>query len=71
MFLKAAAQLDDEYESAMLVGHNPAITEFANEMANADIDNIPTCGLVRLSLPIDTWAEIEIFQSRTRRFRLP
>lgn len=71
MFLKAAAQLDDEYESAMLVGHNPAITEFANEMANADIDNIPTCGLVRLSLPIDTWAEIEIFKAELVDFDYP
>ena len=30
MFLKAASLLDDEYDAAMLVGHNPAITEFAN-----------------------------------------
>jgi len=43
----------------MLVGHNPAITEFANLMSNADIDNVPTCGLVELSLDIDSWSAIE------------
>ena len=59
MFLKAASLLDDDCDSAMLVGHNPAITEFANVMTNSDIDNIPTCGLVEISLDIDDWSEIE------------
>lgn len=57
MFLKAARLIDDDFDTAMLIGHNPAITEFANEMALANIKNIPTCGLVELSLPIDSWAE--------------
>jgi phosphohistidine phosphatase SixA len=42
MFLKAARLIDDVYDSAMLVGHNPAITEFVNQMCHADIENIPT-----------------------------
>ena len=59
MFLKAAGLVDENCESAMLVGHNPAITEFVNTMANADIENIPTCGLVELSLPIENWSDIQ------------
>ena len=59
MFLKAASLVDADCDSAMLVGHNPAITEFANVMTNSDIDNIPTCGLVEISLDIDDWSEIE------------
>ncbi len=58
MFLKSASQVDDSCQTAMLVGHNPAITEFANMMANSEIDNIPTCGLVELSLPIQHWSEV-------------
>lgn len=59
MFLKAASFVDEHCDSAMLVGHNPAITEFVNAMANADIDNIPTCGLVELTLPISSWSDIQ------------
>ncbi|CAN0474488.1 unnamed protein product [Discosporangium mesarthrocarpum] len=58
MFLKAAGQFDDECDAAMVVGHNPAITEFANAMANTEIDNIPTCGLVEISLPINSWSDV-------------
>jgi len=60
MFLKAASLVDESCDAAMLVGHNPAITEFANVMANTDIDNIPTCGLVEISLDIDSWSDIEM-----------
>lgn len=58
MFLKAASLIDEDYDSAMLVGHNPAITEFVNDMCDADIDNVPTSGLVELRLPLEHWSEI-------------
>ena len=31
MYLKAVSLVDDGYDSVMLVGHNPTITDFANE----------------------------------------
>lgn len=71
MFLKAASLLDNECGSAMLVGHNPAITEFVNEMAGSAIDNIPTCGLVQLSLPIDAWSDIEFSTAELVDFDYP
>ncbi len=71
MFLKAASLLDDDCESAMLVGHNPAITDFANLMANADIDNISTAGLVSLQLPLDSWSDIEAGSARLEEFDYP
>ena len=71
MYLKAASLVDDDYDSVMLVGHNPTITDFANEMADADIANIPTCGLVELSLPIDHWSEISRGDSTLVEFDFP
>ena len=71
MFLKATTLIDDDCESAMLVGHNPAITEFANAMANVDIDNIPTCGLVQLQLDIDSWSQAELGQASMLEFDYP
>ena len=71
MFLKAASLLDDECEAAMLVGHNPAITDFVNEMTDGDIAKIPTCGLVQLSVPIDAWSEIEFSKAELVEFDYP
>jgi phosphohistidine phosphatase len=39
----------------MLVGHNPAITTFANQFLKDKIDYLPTSGVVSLSFDIDNW----------------
>ncbi|MCX7877711.1 MAG: histidine phosphatase family protein [Ignavibacteria bacterium] len=36
------------HKKIMLVSHNPGITEFVNLLTGAGIDNIPTCGIVRV-----------------------
>lgn len=71
MFLKAASLVDETCESAMLVGHNPAITDFVNSMADSDIDNIPTGGLVELSLPIENWADVQLGEATLVNFDYP
>lgn len=71
MFLKAASLLDEECEMAIMVGHNPAITEFVNEMAGCEIDNIPTCGLVELRLPIEDWSKIAFSSAELIDFDYP
>ena len=59
MLLAALEDCPAQAKRVMLVGHNPAITEFVNDMCKADIENIPTCGLVELRLPVQYWAEAD------------
>lgn len=47
----------DEEEVVLLFGHNPGLTEFANALTNEYIDNIPTCGIVKVHLKIDRWKD--------------
>ncbi len=56
--MKVVKELDDRYGSVMLVGHNPAVTSFANEISNAGIDNIPTCGVVLLEFDARKWKDV-------------
>ena len=71
MLLRTARLLDENCSAAMLVGHNPALTEFANLMAVCGIDNIPTCGLVKLSLNVEHWCEIEAGGASLLEFDYP
>ncbi|MGC4023203.1 MAG: hypothetical protein QM734_15290 [Cyclobacteriaceae bacterium] len=48
----------DDEDIVLMFGHNPGITEFANELLKISIDNIPTCGIVCSTLKIKTWNEI-------------
>lgn len=80
MFLKATKLMDGSCDTAMLVGHNPAITEFVNAMVGEQagtaetaetIDNIPTCGLIQMELPIDDWADASLGSGRLIEFDFP
>lgn len=44
-------------ESVMLVGHNPGFTEFANDLFQAEISNLPTAGVIGGKLAIDAWKD--------------
>lgn len=71
MFLKAASLVDEEHQSAMLVGHNPAITEFVNAMTGSSIDNVFTCGLVEMRLPVEHWSEVTMGAAELVDFDYP
>ena len=70
-YLEVVQGLDESCRSAMLVGHNPTITEFANGMAGADIDYIPTCGLVQLKVKAERWAAVNFGDGELLEFDYP
>ncbi|MCE2030288.1 SixA phosphatase family protein [Sessilibacter corallicola] len=41
--------LDDSIQEVVIIGHNPALTDFCNKLSNSYIENIPTCGYVQLN----------------------
>ena len=47
--------LPGSLEQVMLFGHNPGFTELVELLGSETIGNLPTCGLARIDLPIDTW----------------
>lgn len=47
--------LDNAWQSAMIVCHNPGITDFANSLLGQITDNIPTCGIVAFCIHTDQW----------------
>jgi len=50
--------LSDEINSAMLVGHNPTLTNFANLFLDEKIEWLPTSGLVSISFHTDQWVNL-------------
>nr|WP_255555424.1 histidine phosphatase family protein [Enterovibrio paralichthyis] len=48
--------LDEEYQSAMLVGHNPALNHFLAQVP-FELDNLPTCGVVVIRLESRSWRD--------------
>lgn len=54
-----------------LVSHNPGTTGFANLLTNADIEDVPTCGVVQIELDFHKWDDIEAESGRLLKFITP
>jgi phosphohistidine phosphatase len=50
--------IENNFNSIMIFGHNPGITSFACQLADTDIDNIPTCGIAVVEFEVNSWNEI-------------
>ena len=42
----------------MLVAHNPGMTDMANRLSDASIDNLPTCGVFVVDAEADNWSDL-------------
>lgn len=51
-------KIEDKFQSAMIVGHNPTLTYITEYLTKYNIGNIPTCGIVELHFEVDSWKEI-------------
>lgn len=49
------SELPDAAMTAMLLGHNPTMTEVANHFTDDFIENVPTCGVVKIASSAETW----------------
>jgi phosphohistidine phosphatase len=57
VFYDVIADVSDKYDSIAIFSHNPGITDFANLLTEARIDNIPTCGIFAIQISTKRWAE--------------
>ena len=57
-FLHVIRVLDPAAGHVAIIAHNPTLTEVANQLCEAGIANVPTCGLVRIRLEVEHWAEV-------------
>lgn len=53
--LRLISGLPESAETVFVFGHNPTFTDVANHFSDDFIENIPTCGIVRIDSPADSW----------------
>ncbi|MCI0448670.1 MAG: histidine phosphatase family protein [Chlorobi bacterium] len=70
-FFSVIKDTPDKASKLMLIAHNYGITYFANYISDSSIDNIPTCGIVRIDFKIDSWKDIEKNKGKMIYFEYP
>jgi phosphohistidine phosphatase len=56
--------IDDRFDTAMIVCHNPGITHFVNMQCGFVTDNVPTCGMTAFEIDTDNWIHFEVAEKR-------
>ncbi|HEX6430758.1 MAG TPA: histidine phosphatase family protein [Niastella sp.] len=55
-FYNAIAQAPPTASIIAIFAHNPGITEFANELTDVRIDDMPTCAIFAVKADIEDWS---------------
>lgn len=55
--LSIVSALPDADETVIVFGHNPTFTDVANRFSKKFIDNVPTCGIVRIEAAVGSWRD--------------
>ncbi|MDN5203236.1 histidine phosphatase family protein [Fulvivirgaceae bacterium BMA10] len=57
-FLHAINQLDDHWNTVIMVGHNPTLTYLGEYLTKQSIGNVVPAGVLHLTFTVDSWNEI-------------
>lgn len=57
-YLDVLVDVDDCYDVVMIVGHNPGVEELV-ELLTGQWERMPTAALVKITLPINSWSELD------------
>lgn len=63
--------LDDDFDEVTVVGHNPALTDLCNQIGDQLLDNLPTCGYVKLHAVCDQWGKLAAGSTKVSSYLYP
>jgi len=70
--MQVVQNIDEEVETACLIGHNPGFEDLANTLIpGVPVSHMPTCGVVRLQLKSDTWGAVDVGDGELVEFLAP
>ena len=69
--MTAIKGINDEYNTVMLLGHNPGISNIANLIGDKFLPALPTCSVVGIELKVNSWNEVERDCGKTILFEYP
>jgi len=62
---------ESSFRDVVVCGHNPGLTDLANRLTGAGVDNIPTTGIVVIGLELGRWADLDGAEGELLLFDYP
>jgi phosphohistidine phosphatase len=71
ILVKIIKEIEDSVQKAMVIGHNPGLTDLANYVSDQVTANIPTCGMFCVDLDVSSWNKTREHCGTLRFFEFP
>lgn len=71
ILLQVVNQLKNEWDTIILVGHNPSITYLAEYITGAEIGDVASGGIVQIKFGGSKWKEISVGSCDFRSYEYP
>jgi phosphohistidine phosphatase len=68
---ETVSQINSNWDTVILIGHNPGITDFANTLTNVRTDNMPTCAIFAVRADVQSWSAFQTAQKQFLFFDYP
>ncbi|MCH5599724.1 SixA phosphatase family protein [Niabella ginsengisoli] len=56
-FIETINKIWENVDTLAIVGHNPGVTNFTNDITGADIESLPTTGVAVINIDCDDWQQ--------------
>lgn len=56
-FFDVISQTDDDYSTIAVFSHNEGITNFANQLSDVRVDDMPTCSIFAVKMELKKWKD--------------
>jgi phosphohistidine phosphatase len=72
VFEELIRDIKEKAKTVFIVGHNPGITEFVNQLSEGFyVDSMPTCGIVATTTEAEEWADFSTAERKVFLFEYP
>jgi len=61
----------NDYQSAVIIAHNPGLTNLINNITNISLDNLPTTGIAEIEFNCNSWGNISNENSNLVDLKFP
>lgn len=69
--LQVIQSLGDQHEVVFVFGHNPTFYDLASAFSDAELENVPTCGIFVVQAAVNSWGDFNERTGRMTHFYYP
>ena len=69
--LEMIMNYSDDYQSAVIIAHNPGLTNLINNITSISLDNLPTTGIAEIEFNCNSWSKVSNENSNLVDLKFP